>query len=76
MMAAKMQEGAEKGFWLEPFRNFKADCPYFVGSHKQVVALLCGLIQAGIRHIILDLPHQQNAYAHVAIACRAAALEL
>ena len=21
------------GYWLQPFRNFKADCPYFVGDY-------------------------------------------
>lgn len=73
MMAAKMEEGAAEGYWLEPFRNFKSDCPYFVGSRSQTVDLLCRLVQAGIRHFILDLPHRPEEYAEVAAACQEAA---
>ncbi len=76
MMAAKMEDGARSGYWLEPFRNFKADCPYFVGSHAQVGDLLARLVWGGIRHIILDLPHDEREFAEVAIACRAAAVAL
>lgn len=65
MMAATMGEGAREGYWLEPFRNFKADCPYFVGSHAQVAALVARLARGGIRHIILDIPRAEREFAEI-----------
>lgn len=73
MMAAKMETGAKPGYWLEPFRNFKADCPYFVGSHSQVAELIANLVRAGIRHFILDVAHAEREFAEVAKATRQAA---
>ncbi len=55
-VAADEGQSAAPGYWLEPFRNFQADCPYFVGSHDQVSALVERLVAGGIDTIILDLP--------------------
>lgn len=76
MMASKMEEGSRAGYWLEPFRNFRADCPYFVGLHAQVGDLLARLVKGGIRHVILDVRHEEREFAEVAVACRVAAVAL
>lgn len=70
MMASKMETGAKPGYWLEPFRNNQADCPYFVGSHEQVGELVARLVQSGMRHFILDVPHDEREYAEFAKALK------
>lgn len=67
-LAAEQGQGAHPGYWLEPFRNFKADCPYFVGSHAQVAGLMTRLVAAGIDTIILDLPPVEEEFEQVRVA--------
>jgi len=76
MMATKMGENAEPGYWLEPFRNFQADCPYFIGSRSQVAGLIAAIVRKGIRHIILDIPRAEQEFAEIdaAFACAAESL--
>ncbi len=62
------------GYWLEPFRNLHADCPTFVGSHRQVADLLRGLAGAGIDTIVLDLPMHEEEVAETARAIALAGL--
>ena len=60
-MAADLGEGAEPGYWLGAFRNFKADCPYFVGDEPRTAALMADLIRQGVTHFILDVPpHEED----------------
>lgn len=73
MLAAKLEEGAGEGFWLQPFRDFKADCPYFVGSREATAGLLAGAVRNGIRHLILDIPRVEQEFAEVHEACTVAA---
>jgi alkanesulfonate monooxygenase len=73
MMASKMEDGMRPGYWLEPFRNFKADCPYFVGSRLQVAELIARLVLNGIRHIILDSPASELEFGEIDAACKEAA---
>ena len=76
MMAAKMETDARQGYWLDPFRHFQADCPYFIGSHEAVAELVRELAAAGIRHIILDIPAIEEEFAEIDIAFgKAAKLE-
>ncbi|MEQ8661721.1 MAG: alkanesulfonate monooxygenase, partial [Gammaproteobacteria bacterium] len=70
--AAQLGESAQPGYWLRPFRDFKADCPYFVGSHDEVAALLAALVRGGIRHLILDIPCVEEEFANVDEAFRRA----
>jgi alkanesulfonate monooxygenase len=72
-MAAEGAEVARKGFWLEPFRNFKADCPYFVGDHEQVAALITSLVRRGIDTFILDIPPLEEEFHHIDLALKKAA---
>jgi alkanesulfonate monooxygenase len=76
MMAAKMETDARPGYWLEPFRNNQADCPYFVGSRHQVASLIARLVKSGMRHFILDVPHEEREYVEFAKAARDAEKQL
>ena len=64
------------GYWMEPFRNFKADCPYFVGSHEQTGDLLAQLVRKGVRRIIVDFPGKEEGYKHTSRAFQAAQASL
>ena len=35
-LAAEEPDCSDSGYWLAPFRNFKADCPYIVGGYDRV----------------------------------------
>jgi alkanesulfonate monooxygenase len=63
--AAKRAQGAYPGYWLDPFRNLQADCPYYVGDHADAAALLRGLARAGVTTVILDVPPVEEEMAHV-----------
>jgi alkanesulfonate monooxygenase len=59
---------AAPGYWLAPFRNFQADCPFFVGDHEQVAALVRALIASGIDRFVLEIPPAEEEFANIAAA--------
>ncbi|HZH14909.1 MAG TPA: LLM class flavin-dependent oxidoreductase [Archangium sp.] len=75
-LAAEGASVARHGYWVEPFRNFKADCPYFVGDHGQVAALIVSLVQQGIDTVILDIPPLEEEFHHIDLALKEAAARL
>lgn len=74
--AADTMDQCDNGYWLAPFRSFQADCPYFIGSHERVKDLVVSLVRAGIEHIILDVPPEEQEFAEVAAAFKMAEREL
>jgi alkanesulfonate monooxygenase len=70
--ASQMEEAARPGYWLNPFKTFQADCPYFVGSHEQVAQLISRLVRAGASKFILDIPGHEEEFENVAAAFGAA----
>jgi alkanesulfonate monooxygenase len=72
--AVHQRERAAPGFWLEPFCNLQADCPYFVGSHQQVAGLLRALVSRGVEVMILDQPPDEVELAETALALAVAGL--
>lgn len=74
--AAELATAAQPGYWLEPFRNFQADCPYFVGSYQQVTELIVALVRQGIRVFILDIPAHQEEFYHTDVVFKAAERQL
>jgi alkanesulfonate monooxygenase len=56
------QEGDLAGpFWLGPFRHFQSDCPFLVGSHAEVTAILQRFMARGVNTFVLDLlPHAEE----------------
>jgi alkanesulfonate monooxygenase len=73
---AEMAAVAQPGYWLEPFRNFQADCPYFIGSYQQVTALLVALVRRGITVFILDIPAREEDFSHIEVAFKDAEKQL
>src|SRR6267378_3029802 len=43
-------------YWLVPFQNYKAVCPYLVGSYDQVAEEVGRYLDIGYRTFILDVP--------------------
>jgi alkanesulfonate monooxygenase len=60
------------GYWLRPFRDFKADCPYLVGAHSEVADVIAQLIIHGVDTFILDLPANEQEFEHAHAAFRLA----
>ncbi|MGE5323515.1 MAG: LLM class flavin-dependent oxidoreductase [Actinomycetota bacterium] len=65
---AEQPDISESGYWLEPFRNARADCPYFVHCYERTASLIAGLIRGGVDMFILDIPASDEEYHHVAKA--------
>jgi alkanesulfonate monooxygenase len=59
-------------YWLAPFQNYKAMCPYLVGSYGQVGEELARYFGAGYRTVILDIPPDPDELEHTFAAFAAA----
>ena len=75
-IAAKLPDDTASGYWMGPFRNFRADGPYLVGSYERVAEAFAALIQAGIDVFIFDLTPREEEYNHIAQAFELARTEL
>ena len=64
------------GYWLDPFRNFKADCPYLVGDYSEVANIIEQLILEGVDTFILHLPANEQEFHHAHTAFRLAQQKL
>lgn len=62
----KAEAGARNPYWLIPFQNYKAVCPYLVGSYDRVADQLSQYMDAGYRTFILDEPASAEEMRHVA----------
>ena len=68
------QPGNENPYWLVPFQNYKAICPFLVGSYDRVADEVARYVDAGYRTFILDVPASVEEMEHVgAVFERAAA---
>ncbi len=68
------QPGNENPYWLVPFQNYKAICPFLVGSYDRVADQVTRYVDAGYRTFILDVPASAEEMEHVgAVFERAAA---
>lgn len=66
--ASDAPDESENGYSLSPFRNFQADCPFFVGSHAQVAELLADLAKNGVGEFVIDIPLGDAEFANIARA--------
>ena len=64
-LAAEEPDCSDSGYWLAPFRNFKADCPYIVGGYDRVGKVLASLISGGIEMFVLDISAYEEEFAHI-----------
>jgi alkanesulfonate monooxygenase len=65
--------GEHNPYWLVPFKNYKALCPYLVGSYSKVAHSLAAYVSSGFRTFVLDVPSDPDELRHIAAAFGAAA---
>ena len=69
------EPGAENPYWLVPFQNYKAVCPFLVGSYARVADEVARYVDIGYRTFILDVPASVEEMIHTGVVFeRAAAL--
>jgi alkanesulfonate monooxygenase len=66
---------ARNPYWLAPFRNYKTNCPYLVGSYDGVARELARYIAVGYRTLILDVPPNQEELAHINVVLTKATIQ-
>src|SRR6267142_2443345 len=60
----KTAPGAENPYWLIPFQNYKAVCPFLVGSYDRVADEVARYVDVGYRIFILDVPASAEEMHH------------
>jgi alkanesulfonate monooxygenase len=58
---------AENPYWLVPFQNYKAMCPYLVGSYDRLADEVARYVDAGYRTFILEAPGSADDMRHTGI---------
>jgi alkanesulfonate monooxygenase len=59
------QSAQENPYWLVPFQNYKAVCPFLVGSYERVADQIARYVDAGYRTFILDVPASEEEMEHI-----------
>ncbi|HEX7810349.1 MAG TPA: LLM class flavin-dependent oxidoreductase, partial [Burkholderiales bacterium] len=54
-------------YWLVPFQNYKAICPFLVGSYERVADQVERYVDAGYRTFILDVPPSEEEMQHIGV---------
>jgi alkanesulfonate monooxygenase len=62
---AERGSAAKNGYWLAPFANLQADCPYLVGSHAHLADRLRRLAQRGVTTFVLDIPAREEEFLNL-----------
>jgi alkanesulfonate monooxygenase len=60
-------EAADNPYWLVPFQNYKAMCPYLVGSYDRVADEVARYVDVGYRTFILDAPASPDELRHTGV---------
>jgi alkanesulfonate monooxygenase len=61
-------QGSENTYWLSPFKNYQALCPYLVGSYDRVAEEVARYIDIGYRTFILEAPASADELWHTGVA--------
>ncbi len=64
---AQAAPGAENPYWLVPFQNYKAVCPFLVGSYDRVADELARYVDIGYRTFILEVPASEEEISHTGV---------
>jgi len=67
------EPGAENPYWLVPFQNYKAVCPFLVGSYARVADEVARYVYVGYRTFILDVPASVEEMLHTGVVFERAA---
>jgi alkanesulfonate monooxygenase len=65
---AASPQGEQNPYWLVPFQNYKAVCPYLVGSYDEVADEVRRYVEFGYGTFILDEPASVDDLKHVGMA--------
>jgi alkanesulfonate monooxygenase len=65
---ASLPDNRANGYWMGPFRNFRSDGPYLVGSYSSVGGIIADLIRSGVSTFIFDITPNEEEYAHISHA--------
>src|SRR2546426_10889110 len=57
----------ENPYWLVPFQNYKAMCPYLVGSYDRVADEVGRYVDIGYRTFILEAPANADDMRHTGV---------
>jgi alkanesulfonate monooxygenase len=60
----KTPVGEENPYWLLPFQNYKAVCPFLVGSYDRVADEVARYVDVGYQTFILDVPASVEEMHH------------
>jgi len=71
-LGSEARQGAHP-YWLVPFQNYKAVCPYLVGSYERVAEEVSRYLDIGYRSFILDAPAGPDELRHSMAAFERAA---
>jgi alkanesulfonate monooxygenase len=63
----KTESGVENPYWLIPFQNYKAVCPFLVGSYDRVADEVARYVDIGYRTFILDVPASAEEMCHAGV---------
>ncbi len=63
----KTESGTESPYWLVPFQNYKAVCPFLVGSYDRVAEEVARYVDVGYRTFILDVPASVEEMRHTGV---------
>jgi alkanesulfonate monooxygenase len=66
----------KKEFWLEPFANAAADCPFLVGSYSAIAKQLKEFSERGITTLIIDIAASEAEFFHASCALREAGMAI
>ena len=61
------EAGEDSPYWLVPFQNYKAVCPFLVGSYDRVAEEVARYVDVGYRTFILDVPASVEEMRHTGI---------
>lgn len=66
-LSALGRTDAENPYWLVPFQNYKAVCPFLVGSYDSVADEVTRYVDAGYSTFILDVPASAEEMEHTGV---------
>jgi alkanesulfonate monooxygenase len=64
---AQAAPAAENPYWLVPFQNYKAVCPFLVGSYDRVADEIARYVDIGYRTFILEVPASEDEIRHTGV---------
>jgi alkanesulfonate monooxygenase len=71
--AAAVEPRWDNLYWLAPCTQYKASCPYLVGSYDRVAKEIARYVELGYRTFILETPASQEEIQHAGIVFERAA---